>query len=126
MISRRGLFELFTKREAPKAFSLGDFYERRGEPTPPPRFEVKNDLPVQTTQVGVTREAKGVVRIVESACLGYTSFCSVCAERCPVEGAIVIELGRPRVVESACDGCGECARVCPAPLPALRFVGRDT
>ncbi|MBI2393595.1 MAG: hypothetical protein HYV09_28715 [Deltaproteobacteria bacterium] len=67
----------------------------------------------------------GFVRILPEACLGYSSFCSVCVERCPVEGAIVVELGRPRVVAAACDGCGICIRACPAPMQALRIVPRE-
>lgn len=129
-VSRRGLFALVTGGNQParQPFSLDRFYGERGAATGAtlPTFTVRGaDVPVETTRVGVTEETHGVVRIVTEECLGHSSFCSVCAERCPVEGAIVIELGRPRIVESACDGCGQCVHVCPAPRPALRFVPRE-
>ena len=132
-VSRRGLFSLLTggkKAEEPAkpaAFSLHDFYQRRKAAEPLPPFRVRGvDVPTETTRVGMgTPDPDGVMRIFPDACLGYTSFCSVCAERCPVDGAIVVELGRPRIVESACDGCGDCLRACPAPKKALRFVRRE-
>jgi Pyruvate/2-oxoacid:ferredoxin oxidoreductase delta subunit len=56
-------------------------------------------------------------------CLAYQgSFCSVCRERCPVAGAIVIERGLPRVDASLCNGCRICHDVCPAPTNAIRLV----
>lgn len=129
-------------------FSLQAFYARRAAaPAAIPRFEIRDaDLATETTKVGMGAERDasqeplearnapslvdapgfdGFVRILPEACLGYSSFCSVCVERCPVEGAIVVELGRPRVVESACDGCGVCIRACPAPTQALRIVPRE-
>lgn len=126
-VSRRGLFTLLTGGDKKKQeFSLHSFYEGRKAPAALPHFRVQDGgLEVETTRVGVPIETRGVVRIVPEACLGYSSFCSVCAERCPVEGAIVIELGRPRIVETACDGCGQCLKVCPAPRPALRYVAKE-
>lgn len=53
-------------------------------------------------------------------CLAYQrSFCSVCSERCPVEGAIKVENGIPQVVAAACTGCNICHEVCPAPTNAI-------
>jgi hypothetical protein len=53
-------------------------------------------------------------------CLAHHgSFCTACAERCLVPGAIVLTLGRPRVIAARCTGCGTCADVCPAPAPAI-------
>lgn len=64
-----------------------------------------------------------VVRVRPQLCLAWQgSFCSTCSERCPVEGAISVELGRPRVEESRCNGCGLCVQACPAPLNALEFL----
>lgn len=63
------------------------------------------------------------VRVRPQLCLAWQgSFCSTCSERCPVEGAISVELGRPRVEASRCNGCGLCVQVCPAPLNALEFL----
>ncbi|MBS0198694.1 MAG: 4Fe-4S binding protein [Planctomycetes bacterium] len=62
----------------------------------------------------------GVAWVQHMACLAYTgSFCTVCSERCPVEGAIEVKLGKPRIREDICTGCGVCASVCPAPSNAI-------
>ena len=56
-------------------------------------------------------------------CLAYQrSFCSTCSERCPEEGAIVVEMGIPRIVADACTGCGICHSVCPAPRNAILIM----
>jgi len=58
-------------------------------------------------------------------CLAYQGTgCSVCHERCPVSGAIVLERGLPRVVAEMCTGCRICHEVCPAPENAIRLVSR--
>ena len=62
-------------------------------------------------------------------CIADHSFCNVCVERCPVEGAILMDGLKPRVVQDVCTGCGVCHLVCPAPnnaimmLPILRGGG---
>lgn len=62
----------------------------------------------------------GIARIKTSDCLAYQgSFCSVCAERCPVPEAIVVEVGRPRIQPQLCTGCGICHHVCPSPWNAI-------
>lgn len=62
----------------------------------------------------------GVAWIQTEACLAYTgSFCSVCAERCPVPGSIDVTSGKPSIRADACTGCGVCATVCPAPTNAV-------
>ncbi len=57
-------------------------------------------------------------------CLAYTSFCSVCVERCPVPGAMTAEKGIPRVLPTACTGCGICHDICPAPTNAVLVIPR--
>ncbi|MCL4684585.1 4Fe-4S dicluster domain-containing protein [Myxococcota bacterium] len=47
------------------------------------------------------------------------STCTVCAERCPVPGALRIETGKVRIDAAACTGCGVCVYACPAPSRAL-------
>ncbi len=63
----------------------------------------------------------GTARIVEETCLAHQgSFCTVCSERCPVDGAITLDgRHRPTVVEDTCTGCGVCFHVCPAPDNAV-------
>jgi ferredoxin len=66
-----------------------------------------------------------VARVRESTCLAWQgSFCTVCSEHCPVKGALLLELGRPRVEPAACTGCGACIQVCPAPINALLLEPR--
>lgn len=64
--------------------------------------------------------------ILDRFCLAYQgSFCSVCYERCPVEGAIAVEQGKPRVNPDFCTGCKICHDVCPAPKNAVFLVSRS-
>jgi Pyruvate/2-oxoacid:ferredoxin oxidoreductase delta subunit len=110
----------------PGGFSLEAFYaarEQSGEGRTGgglPTFSLREGLAVP--QDGVSRIGM-TVRVRPQLCLAWQgSFCSTCSERCPVEGAIAVELGRPRVVESQCNGCGLCVQVCPAPLNGFEFV----
>jgi ferredoxin-type protein NapG len=65
----------------------------------------------------------GEARIDLTTCLAYNgSFCTVCAEQCPVEGAIELRGGRPRIVHDRCTGCGVCQNVCPAPANAILLM----
>lgn len=64
-----------------------------------------------------------VAELNQGACLAYQrSFCSSCVERCPEDGAITKNLGRPEFFQDACTGCGICLDVCPAPRKAIRLV----
>lgn len=63
--------------------------------------------------------------ILDRFCLAYQgSFCSVCSERCPELGAIVVTMGKPRVEPDKCTGCRVCHDVCPAPKNAVFLVAR--
>lgn len=65
----------------------------------------------------------GVARVDTTTCLAHqNSFCTVCSEHCPVEGAIEVRDGKPRIVEEACTGCGVCQHVCPAPANAILLM----
>lgn len=65
----------------------------------------------------------GVARISPVTCLAHqNSFCTVCSEQCPVEGAIEVVGGKPRIVEEVCTGCGVCQHVCPAPENAVLLM----
>jgi ferredoxin-type protein NapG len=53
-------------------------------------------------------------------CLAFQkSFCTVCSEQCPVDGAIGIDGGKPVINDAACTGCGVCQYACPAPQNAI-------
>ncbi len=129
-LSRRAFLGLLRREEKPRppvapapaptsgasepGFSLEAFYSSRarsGETT-------GHNLPVFSLREGLM-----AVRVRPQHCLAWQgSFCSTCSERCPVEGAIVVESGHPRVVEERCNGCGLCVQVCPAPLNAFEFL----
>jgi ferredoxin-type protein NapG len=65
----------------------------------------------------------GTAVITEHLCLAHHgTTCTVCSERCPVEGAIRVEAGKPTIRESACTGCGVCRYVCPAPENAVLLM----
>jgi Pyruvate/2-oxoacid:ferredoxin oxidoreductase delta subunit len=142
-ISRRALFTLPSKGPTEKTFSLDAFYARR-DTVPPelPHFAVRAPLGhVETTSVGVPRAALapgevsreqrghaaaalgGPVTIIRSACLAWQgTSCWTCSERCPVEGAIVLDAGRPTVDTARCNGCGECVASCPATHNAIKLA----
>ncbi len=62
----------------------------------------------------------GTAMIDPTACLAFQgSFCTVCSEQCPVEGAIVVDRGRPTINNAQCVGCGVCFFTCPAPEKAI-------
>lgn len=65
----------------------------------------------------------GTARVTAQLCIAHHgTTCSVCSERCPVEGAMYVEAGKPRVNEEACTGCGVCRYVCPAPENAILLM----
>lgn len=70
-------------------------------------------------------ETPPLALILDRFCLAYQgSFCSVCSERCPEMGAIVVTQGKPRVNPDLCTGCKICQDVCPAPKNAVFLVAR--
>jgi ferredoxin-type protein NapG len=65
----------------------------------------------------------GLARIDVTTCLAWQgTACSECVEQCPVEGAMQVTAGKPRVVEESCTGCGVCQHVCPAPHNAVLLM----
>lgn len=65
----------------------------------------------------------GTAIVTEHLCLAHHgTTCTVCSERCPVEGAIDVRDGKPTVNESTCTGCGVCRYVCPAPENAILLM----
>lgn len=72
-----------------------------------------------------SEEAPPLALILDRFCLAYQgSFCSICSERCPADGAITTEQGKPRVNPDFCTGCKICHDVCPAPKNAVFLVSR--
>lgn len=116
--------------KALSGFSLGEFYAARPAESALPHFAVKWAQASETTSVGSgatpglqlgDAEApvpfRGRLSVRASGCLAFDgSGCSVCSERCPTEGAIVLDdRMRPRIVNETCTKCGICVFVCPAP-----------
>ena len=59
-------------------------------------------------------ETQAMVAVIQGRfCLAYTSFCTVCSERCPVPGAMKVAQGIPMVIADACTGCRLCEWLCP-------------
>lgn len=90
----------------------------------------RRDAPAEPVQPppAVDKPATGeeLALILDRFCLAYQgSFCSVCSERCPEPGAIVVEQGKPRVDPDHCTGCRICHEVCPAPKNAVFLVARQ-
>ena len=108
--SRRGLFSLFGR-------SL------RG-PAEAAQTVVATAISKPGSPAPATEPQDRVAVIQGRFCLAYTSFCSVCAERCPVPGAMKVDKGIPMVVTDTCTGCGVCHDVCPAPTNAVLVIPR--
>lgn len=65
----------------------------------------------------------GTARVTPQLCLAHHhTTCTVCIERCPVEGAIHVHDGKPTIDENICTGCGVCRYVCPAPENAILLM----
>lgn len=65
----------------------------------------------------------GTAIVTEHLCLAHHgTTCTVCSERCPVEGAIDVTDGKPKVNENVCTGCGVCRYVCVAPENAILLM----
>jgi len=65
----------------------------------------------------------GVAQVTQHLCLAHHgTTCTVCSERCPVEGAVRVVSGKPTVDEETCTGCGVCRFVCPAPENAILLM----
>ncbi len=61
--------------------------------------------------------------IQEHDCLAHQdTFCTICLEHCPVEGAITFENNVPIIHQETCTGCGVCQHVCPAPVNAIMIL----
>lgn len=80
-------------------------------------MECVEACPTSALSFGGERERDcGVAVVVRDACVAWDwSGCTVCVDRCPVEGAVTLDAqSRPVVHAEYCDGCGVCEQVCPS------------
>jgi len=93
---------------------------RKEKPDAPPPVEEAAQVPSKPAD-----DTPQLALILDRFCLAWQgSFCSVCVERCPEPGAILTEMGKPRVNPDLCTGCKICHDVCPAPKNAVFLVAR--
>ncbi|MBI5379244.1 MAG: 4Fe-4S dicluster domain-containing protein [Nitrospirae bacterium] len=71
----------------------------------------------------------GVARLDRERCLAWSDLdCRHCVDRCPRSGvAMILEDFKPVVVPEACDGCGDCERICVTVniYPAIRVISKS-
>jgi ferredoxin len=114
--SRRAFFGRIVGREGTPPIPTG--------PTVPPEPPAA-PAPRQRPRPGERHQPAraGTFAIAEHLCIAWRgTSCSTCRERCPVEGAILVEAGRPTIDPAVCTACGDCVAVCPAPILAIRFT----
>lgn len=73
--------------------------------------------PTGALSTGVDAERDcGIAVVVRDACVAWNWMgCTLCHDKCPVEGAITLDSqNRPVVHADVCDGCGICENVCPS------------
>lgn len=73
-----------------------------------------------------TEVQMGVAQINPGQCLPFRGDkCSVCLDRCPIQGALRPDAnGRPSVTDF-CTGCGICEYYCPTEPAAIRILPRS-
>ncbi|MFN7250024.1 MAG: 4Fe-4S dicluster domain-containing protein [Anaerobacillus sp.] len=59
-------------------------------------------------------EKLGVAEVFEFNCLAHKgTMCDYCIRACPLgRDALTVENGKPKVIESNCNGCGQCVAAC--------------
>ncbi len=69
----------------------------------------------------------GTARISPVKCFAFIGqVCDYCHDCCPEKDkAILMEKGKPLVIEDKCTGCGICEFYCPAPGKAIRILPKN-
>lgn len=74
-------------------------------------------------QIGRDEVKLGTVHLNKEYCLAHRGFeCMVCAEMCPVPGAITVQERKPVFNKDECVGCGTCLYACPAEPKPLQLT----
>jgi len=64
-----------------------------------------------------------VAKVDTKTCLPYSGpECGACQGSCPVEGALVWEMERPRINQDICTGCAMCREVCIVEPKAIHIT----
>lgn len=75
----------------------------------------------------VTEVAMGLAAVDPSLCLSFRNeTCSLCIDRCPIQGALKQDSMLRPVVGQTCVGCGLCEYYCPTETPAISVRPRST
>lgn len=73
----------------------------------------EEDAPDEAVQEKPPLPVLARARIDTHSCLPYRGpECGACEASCPVPGALVFELARPRIDETLCTGCALCRQAC--------------
>ena len=118
--SRRHLFSIIGRTFRATTDSIPTLQK----PIPSDRGQPVPDAVGRAPSAPATEALAKVAVIQGRFCLAYSSFCTVCSERCPVPGAMKVEKGIPMVVADLCTGCAVCRDVCPAPTNAVLLIPR--
>lgn len=105
--SRRELLSRLFRRRTPPAPT--------GLPSGHPAFSHGTSSPSDQPQVAI---------ILGRFCLAFDQGCQVCADACPVPGALPVVNGLPMVERDLCTGCGVCRDLCPAEPKAVMLQAR--
>lgn len=117
------LRSLLPPAEAPARADYGEQADGKGEAHPPTHASAMQAHANPGQGRGGGETSGLVAHIVPRDCVAWQgTTCSTCRERCPVDGAIGLEAGRPTVVAARCTGCAACIDPCPAPRPAIRLI----
>lgn len=77
------------------------------------------------TDEEISREDHRYLLVDNSRCLAQRGGCFTCIDHCP-KAAVNIVLGKGIAVDAElCDGCGECAAVCPINPNVIEMKSQD-
>ena len=70
----------------------------------------------------------GTAQLIHNRCFAYNGqICDYCYTQCPgKDKSIIMNDGKPVVIENACTGCGICEYLCPAPGKAIMILPEKT
>ncbi|RME93202.1 MAG: hypothetical protein D6766_08630 [Verrucomicrobia bacterium] len=108
-----------------KGYSRRELFSRlfrRGTTRPPARHG-----PIHPAVAGSSSADPAqpqVAIILGRFCLAFDHGCQICADACPVPGALPMVNGLPMVERDLCTGCGVCRDVCPAEPKAVMLQPR--